>query len=149
MWPATGVGGEGQTTNSLRKIADLDNLGAVRILDVRTADACLAGSLPGARCLPFDHFVGAGGAVIGYVQLRWLLGTVGLQGDETVVVVGARAADSQRVGALVSGAGQRRVWVYDKPFVSSASLQPGTARNVSRETVFTAPMRDFVDDEGG
>ena len=129
-------------TASVIPVSDISDDDLHRVIDLRDAETCLAGSLPQARCLPVGHFIDPTGKVIGFHALRWLLGTVGLKGDETVLVVGDSAEDTHRVGALLHRAGQHRIKIFDKPFRVPANAPPGTPRSLSRETVFTAPMRD-------
>ncbi|HEY9079383.1 hypothetical protein [Magnetovibrio sp.] len=116
-----------------------------RVIDIRDETSCLAGSLPQARCLPVGFFISPTGKVIDFHALRWLLGTVGLTGGESVLVVAANADDAHAVGTLLHRAGQRHVAAYDKPFHAPANASSGSPRSLSRETVFTAPMRDDAD----
>lgn len=114
-----------------------------RVIDIRAEDDCLAGSLPGARCLPAPWLLDGGdGAPIGFHALRWLLGTVGLTGREPLVVyAGPEGAtdDALAVAALAYLAGQNTVSVHDG---AAAETGPGgEGRSFSREAVYTAPMR--------
>jgi len=127
---------------SLVPVSDISSDELYRVIDLRDAESCLAGSLPQARCLPVGHFIHPTGTVISFHALRWLLGTVGLKGGETVLVVGDNADDTLKVGALLHRAGQHRVRVFDKPFSAPASAPSGAPRSLSRETVFTVPMRE-------
>ena len=126
---------------SLAAISNLSDVQHSDVIDIRDTQSCTIGSLPRARCLPVGHFVDRNGTVISFHALRWLLGTVGLTGGETVLVIGAAPEDTHRVGALLHQAGQRRVLMLDKPFHAPANAPSGTPRSLSRETVFTAPMR--------
>ena len=127
---------------SLVPVSDISDDELHRVIDLRDAQSCLAGSLPQARCLPVGHFINPTGTVISFHALRWLLGAVGLKGDETVLVVGDSADDTRKVGALLHRAGQHRVRMFDKPFSAPVSAPSGAPRSLSRETVFTAPMRE-------
>lgn len=115
---------------------------ATRVVDVRAQDACEKASLAGARCLPAADLFDGNGAPVGFHTLRWLLGTVGLTGDERVLVVSDNAGDAAAAGALLLLAGQREVAVLDRPPAVAAGAPGGNGRNITRETVFTAPMRD-------
>ena len=84
----------------------------------------------------------ADGRPVGFHTLRWLFGTIGLGGHERVLVVAAEPGDAAAVGALLFLAGQRAVAVLDRPVAIAAGAQGGGARNITREAVFTAPMRD-------
>ncbi len=112
-----------------------------RVIDIRALQSCTDASLSGARCLPVNNFISAEGKTIGFHALRWLLGTVGLRGDETVLVVGANMQQVKAVGGLFYRAGQRRVRTLDKPFVAKPGAAGGEPRSLSREVVYTAPMR--------
>ena len=127
---------------SLSVVSMLPAAAQTQVIDNRDLQSCSAGSLPRARCLPVGHFVDPTGKRIGFHAMRWLLGTIGLSGEETVLVIGDNATDSQMVGALLHQAGQRRVQMFDKPFVAPPSAPSGEPRSMSRETVFIAPMRD-------
>ena len=135
-------GASARESASLAVISDISDGMQGHVIDIRNIKSCLAGSLPHARCLPVGHFIDPTGKVIGFHALRWLLGTVGLKGDETILVIGDDREDTQRVGALLHRAGQHRVRMFDKPFSAAASAPSGAPRSLSRETVFTAPMRE-------
>ena len=139
---AFACGASARENASLAAISDISDGIQGPVIDIRNAESCLAGSLPQARCLPVGHFIDPTGKVIGFHALRWLLGTVGLKGDETVLVIGDDGEDTQRVGALLHRAGQHRVRMFDQPFSAPANAPSGAPRSLSRETVFTAPMRE-------
>lgn len=110
-----------------------------RVIDIRAEADCTSASLAGARCVPAQVLLGTnGGAPIGFHALRWLLGTVGLSGAETVAVVPGDDPDANAVAALLHLAGQRDVVLYTGPADLTAR---GQARSFSRETIFTAAMR--------
>jgi thiosulfate/3-mercaptopyruvate sulfurtransferase len=122
--------------------AQLDS--AIRVIDVRALKTCEQASLPGARCLPAADLFAAEGRPIDFHTLRWLLGTIGLSGQERVLVVAAKPSDAAAVGALLVLAGQRAVAVLDRPVAIPAGAQGGSDRAITREAVFTAPMRDLL-----
>jgi len=124
-------------------VSDTSDVSQAHIIDVRTVDECEHSALPHARCLPMDNFVSPTGKVIDFHALRWLLGTVGLSGAETVVVVGATTDNARTVGALLYLAGQKRVLMLDTPLQPHTDAPGGDTRSLSREAVFTAPMRDI------
>lgn len=115
-----------------------------RVIDVRDQELCEKASLPGARCLPAETLFDRDGRPIGFRTLRWLLGTIGLTGNERVIVVGADAGNVTAAGALLYLAGQRAVAVLNRPLAVPPEAKAGSARSLTREAVFTAPMRDRV-----
>jgi len=139
---AFACGASARESASLAAISDISDGMQGHVIDIRNEESCLAGSLPQARCLPVGHFIDPTGKDISFHALRWLLGTIGLKGDETVLVIGDDRENTQRVGALLHRAGQHRVRMFDKPFSAPANAPSGAPRSLSRETVFTAPMRE-------
>ncbi|MEJ2625880.1 MAG: rhodanese-like domain-containing protein [Pseudolabrys sp.] len=132
------------STNALSFVDRLVMGAHTRVIDVRTQERCEKASLPGARCLPAAALFHKDGRPVDYHTLRWLLGTIGLSGKESVLVVGADAGNAAAVGALLYLAGQRAVAVLDKPLTVLAKAEAGSARGMTREAVFTAPMRDLL-----
>lgn len=125
-------------------VADVSEAADAQVIDIRDIKSCTEASLPGARCLPSSNFIDPDGRVIGFHALRWLLGTVGLSGGETVLVIGTSPQDAKTIGTLLGLAGQHNVQVVDMPFTAPAGATGGEPRSLSREVVFTAPMRDTV-----
>ncbi len=123
-----------------------DSGGRVRLIDARPAAQCAVATLAGARCLPADELFAPGGRLPAARDLLWLLGTAGLTGAETVVVVGQDVASRDAVAGVLHAAGQRRVRIATEPvarlLAAGAASAPGVARDFARRTVFTAPMRD-------
>ena len=112
------------------------------VVDIRAEDVCLDASLAGARCLPAEWFLSADGAAIGFHAMRWLMGTVGLTGSETLVIYdgAARPGDAAwAIAALAHLAGQQTVLLHMGPGVVKDT--GGEGRSLSREAVYTAPMR--------
>ncbi len=129
-------------TDSFAFVAQPTLDSATRVVDVRDDSACTKASLTGARCLSAAALFDNKGRPVDFHTLRWLLGTIGLSGEERVLVVGADAGKAAAVGALLYLAGQRHVTVLDRPVALPAAAQGGSERNITREAVFTAPMRD-------
>lgn len=119
--------------------------GAVAI-DTRPLADCREKSLAGARCLPAADFLGPHNRLPSARDLLWLLGTAGLSGEETVLVVGQEAVARDFVAGLLHVAGQRSVRVLTEPvgrlLEQGAAAGPGRERGMIREAVFAAPMRD-------
>ena len=130
----------------VRSLADGADLDAAVVVDTRALADCRARSLAGARCLPADDLLGPQRRLPSVRDLLWLLGTVGLSGRETVLVVGQDAASRDFVAGLLYLAGQRQVRILAEPVArplgAGAAAAPGHERGMVRETVFEAPMRD-------
>jgi len=133
---------EGLAANPVSQISTPPEAGAVAVLDIRAEADCLSGSLPDARCLPAAWFLDDGtGRTIGFSPLRWLLGTVGLTGGETVLIFDGAETPSPEawaVAALIYLAGQAEVAVLEG---RAETGRNGWPRAFSREEVFTAPIR--------
>jgi thiosulfate/3-mercaptopyruvate sulfurtransferase len=136
------MGAAAATASPLQFVAQARIAGETRVVDVRAETTCTAAALAGARCLPAAELFDADGAPVSFHVLRWLLGTVGLSGREHVLVLGDKAADAAAVGALLLLAGQHDVAVLDRPVALPADATGGNPRSMTREAVFTAPMRD-------
>jgi thiosulfate/3-mercaptopyruvate sulfurtransferase len=130
----------------VRSLADATDRDAAVVVDTRALADCRARSLAGARCLPADDLLGPQRRLPSARDLLWLLGTVGLSGRETVIVVGQEATSRDFVAGLLYLAGQRQVRILAEPVArllgAGAAAAPGRERGMVRETVFEAPMRD-------
>lgn len=119
--------------------------GETAIIDTRTLADCKRASLPGARCLPAADLLGAQRQLPTERDLLWLFGTLGLTGEETVLVVGDTASARDFVGGLLHLAGQRQVRILDQVFSPRLAALPdplpGQERGLLRTAVFTQPMR--------
>lgn len=133
------------SADGLMSVAHVQDTPQTRVIDTRDVAACEAASLPTARCLPMNNFVDGTGNHIGFHALRWLLGTVGLRGSEHVLVIGASPAETRTVGTLLYQAGQMQVSMLNTAFVAAENAPGGETRSMSREVVFTAPMRGNID----
>jgi thiosulfate/3-mercaptopyruvate sulfurtransferase len=115
-------------------------------VDARPLADCRAKSLAGARCLPAEDFLGPHKRLPSARDILWLLGTAGLSGAESVLVVGQDAAARDFIAGLLYVAGQHSVHVLAEPvgraLEKGAAAGPGRERGMIRETVFAAPMRD-------
>lgn len=129
----------------VRDAAALLREGSV-VVDTRPVEACKLRSLAGAICLPATDFLGPHRRLPGERDLLWLLGTAGLKGDETVLVVGQDATARDFVAGLLYVSGQHRLRVLTEPvgrlLESGIGTGPGRERNFAREKVFEAAMRD-------
>lgn len=115
------------------------------IVDVRPSSMCDEASLPGAHCLPVRDVLGPHKRLANIGGLLWLLGTVGLKGQEHVLVIGEQANHRDFMAGLLYLAGQKKVSVLDTPLSllngQRDKWEPGVARSKTREAVFQAPMR--------
>jgi len=116
------------------------------VIDARPLAECRRASLPGARCLPADEFLGPHRRLAGEREILWLLGTAGLDGSEAVLVAGLDATERDFLAGLLHLAGQRAVRVLAEPLprllAGRADAAPGNERGIVRAAVYTAPMRD-------
>lgn len=92
--------------------------------------------------MPASDFLGAQRQLPSERDLLWLFGTLGLTGEETVLVVGDTASGRDFVGGLLYLSGQRQVRILDHAFPPRLATEPGQERGLLREAVFTQPMRD-------
>lgn len=115
------------------------------VIDSRPLADCKRTSLPGARCLPADDFLGPHRSLPNERDILWLLGTAGLDGGEAVLVVGQDAMARDFVAGLLYLAGQRQVRVLTEPLArilaGRADASSGQERGIVRAAVFAAPMR--------
>jgi len=116
------------------------------VVDTRPLAQCRERSLAGARCLPADDLLGPQRRLPAARDLLWLLGTAGLSGHETVLVVGQDPTARDFVAGVLHVAGQRRVRILAEPVArvlsGGAPAVAGRERGLVREAVFEAPMRD-------
>lgn len=116
------------------------------VVDTRPGDVCKHRTLAGAICLPAKDFLGPHQRLPSERDLLWLLGTAGLKGGETVLVVGQDATARDFVAGLLYVSGQRHVSVLTEPvgrlLERGGPTGPGRERSFVREQVFEAPMRD-------
>lgn len=110
------------------------------VIDSRPLADCKRASLPGARCLPAEEFLGPQQRLPSERDILWLLGTAGLHGSETALVVGQDATARDFVAGLLYLAGQKSVRVLTGPLPRLAG--GGQERGMVRSAVWTAPMRD-------
>lgn len=120
--------------------------GETAIVDTRPIAECRRATLPGALCLPAGELLGPRRQLPAERDLLWLLGTLGLDGNESVLVVGDTASGRDFVGGVLYLAGQRKVRILDRALsprlAGVAGAAPGRERGLSRTAVYTRPMRD-------
>ncbi|TYB82142.1 rhodanese-like domain-containing protein [Maritimibacter fusiformis] len=121
----------------LATVSDLPD--GARIVDIRAEATCGKAAPDGARCLPAEElFADDTASPVSFHALRWLLGTIGLGGDETVAIYPASDPRAEAVAALIYLAGQREVVLLAG---APEHTDRGESRSFSREVIFTAPMR--------
>ena len=115
------------------------------VIDSRPLADCKRASLAGARCLPAEDFLGPQRRLPSERDILWLLGTAGLAGSETVLVIGEDATARDFVAGLLYLAGQKSVRILTGPMPRlGGSAGGGQERGMVRSAVWTAPMRDSL-----
>lgn len=132
----------------LEYVRDIENFSVDQqiVIDTRPAARCTENSLAGARCLPATDFIGPHSRLAAFVDIGWLLGSAGLTGNESLLVVGDKAVNRDFVAGVLHVMGQRRVRVLSQSvsrIIGSKSLPLGTgsARAATRERVYSAAAR--------
>lgn len=113
------------------------------VIDSRPLADCQRASLAGARCLPAEEFLDPQRRLPSERDILWLLGTAGLGGSETALVVGEDATARDFVAGLLYLAGQKSVRILSGPMPRlDGRADGGRERGMVRSAVWTAPMRD-------
>jgi len=134
-------------TNVLRHVDMHRITEKTTIVDTRERSGCEQRSLAGALCLPATDLMGNRGQLPNFADIFWALGTAGLDGSETVLVVGNDAAERDFVAGVLYLCGQARIEVLDAS-VSSVLLSgryragQGIPRKMLRQRIYRASMRD-------
>ncbi|MBT3361957.1 MAG: hypothetical protein HN403_20225, partial [Rhodospirillales bacterium] len=125
---------------ALRYVAAVPK-GAV-VLDTRRGEACEKQSLAGARCLSAQAFLGPHERLAGFANIAWVLGSAGLSGAESVLVVGDVPQQRDFVAGLLYLMGQSQVSVLTRGMkTTGASSGPGQGRAMVRTAVWQAQAR--------
>jgi thiosulfate/3-mercaptopyruvate sulfurtransferase len=115
------------------------------VIDSRPLAECKRASLAGARCLPAEEFLDLQRRLPSERDILWLLGTAGLAGSETVLVIGRDATARDFVAGLLYLAGQKSVRILSGPMPRlDGRAGGGQERGMVRSAVWTAPMRDSL-----
>lgn len=134
------------TVSAAPAYIDRAHIAGRTVVDSRPLSACTARTLAGALCIPAGDLVDAQGRLAAFRDLLWLFGTAGLDGRESVVVVGEDAAARDFVAGVLYLAGQAEVVVLKEPvsrlLESGAAAGAGTVRGLVRDKVFLGPLRD-------
>ena len=113
------------------------------IVDTRASHVCQQATLDNARCLPAHGFLGPHKRLVNFSGLLWLLGSIGLSGEEHVLVAGDSSSNKEFVAGLLYLAGQKKITILAHSLSQQTehTLVKGRIRSNTREAVFQAPMR--------
>ncbi len=112
------------------------------ILDTRPASVCEKQSLAGARCLPAADFLGPHDRLAGFASIAWVLGSAGLSGGRSVLVVGNDPLKRDFVAGLLYLMGQARVSILTRRLKAAGlPFAPGKERGMTRRGIWQAPAR--------
>ncbi|HEC14161.1 MAG TPA: hypothetical protein ENI72_00240, partial [Rhodospirillales bacterium] len=104
------------------------------VLDVRPESVCEKRSPANARCLPAGDFLGPHERLAGFANIAWVLGSAGLTGAESVLVVGDDPRKRDFVAGILYLMGQAHVSVLAQSLKTmGSSFGPGRPRAMSRE----------------
>lgn len=144
---AVSVGAQQSTTPALRYVDAAQATSDALVIDTRPLSACEKNTIAGAHCLPASDLLGPDGRLPSFADIFWALGTVGLSGHETVLIVGNQPGNRDFVAGLLYLCGQHRVEILTPPV--EAVLREGhwpagqgQSRGILRTVVYTASMRD-------
>lgn len=145
LLPAIALAGDitGELTYVSRVEATQDAIDVV--IDTRPLSDCKQASLPKARCLPAADLISPDGRLPGERDILWLLGTVGLDGSERVMVVGTEDTARDFIAGVLYLAGQQGVHILRSALTPAMTRDtPGEERSMVRTAIWTAPMRDHL-----
>lgn len=136
-----------QSVPVLRYVSVVVETPQLFIVDTRAQQRCEHNSLAGAHCLPASDLIGPHGELPSFADIYWLLGTLGLDGSEHVLVTGANSRSRDYVAALLYLCGQSRISVLSSSLdtlLSNAKYRTGSGipRAILRKTIYRAVMRD-------
>ena len=113
------------------------------ILDTRPIKKCKKLTLAGALCLPANDFLGPHGRLAGFAEIAWVLGSTGLTGLESVIIVGRDPIKRDFVAGLVHIMGQAHITVLTKAINLLKGLKgPGQERAAIRTAIWQALPRN-------
>ena len=122
------------TVSSLNAPAD------VVFVDAGTVAKCLEAARPGALCLSLDRVLNQEGRLANMRDVRWLLGSFGLTGDERVVIYADDEKTRDAMAAVLYLAGQGQVGrLIDRAQVDFTGK--GVAGALSRRALFVGNVR--------
>jgi 3-mercaptopyruvate sulfurtransferase SseA len=116
--------------------------GGALILDTRPTPVCAKQSLAGARCLSAADFLGPHGRLADFAAIAWVLGSAGLSGAQSVLVVGGDPRKRDFVAGLLYLMGQTKVFILTRRLKAAGlPFAPGEERDQVRRVVWQAPAR--------
>ncbi len=136
----------GATTFDYVSQAHAVGAAGVTVIDTRHTAACQQHSIAGAHCLAPGDLLGPHGRLPSFRQLNWVLGTAGLPGTGTVVVVGNDPTRRDFVAGLLFLCGQSNVQIMTQPMAAllkdtALNTGPGRARAMLSQPLFQAQAR--------
>jgi thiosulfate/3-mercaptopyruvate sulfurtransferase len=122
--------------------------GSIRVVDVRPKNRCERATIKAAVCFPVEQLFADNDRIANFSGLLWMLGTAGLSGDETVLVVGDQMIRKEAFAGLLFAAGQATVLVHSGNLTQISKsdnltlpVGAGIQRSTTRTKVFTAIPR--------
>ena len=110
------------------------------VVDARPGPECLKATIPGALCLSLDNVLNVKGRLANIRDIRWLLGSFGLSGNEYVVIFADEAVRRDGMATILYLAGQARVSRLDEG-VAVELVGRGRSGALSREVSFSKKVR--------
>lgn len=110
------------------------------VVDARPGVECLKATIPGALCLSLDNVLNVKGRLANIRDIRWLLGSFGLSGNEYVVIFADEAVRRDGMAAILYLAGQAHVSRLDDG-VAVELIGRGRSGALSREAPFAQKVR--------
>ena len=121
-------------------VSSLNAPADIVFVDAGTVTECLETAPPGALCLSLDRVLNKEGRLANMRDVRWLLGSFGLTGDERVVIYADDEKTRDAMAAILYLAGQDRVG----RLINSAQVDftgKGVAGALSRRALFVGKVR--------
>lgn len=138
-----GAGRARAETVALRYVNDPAAAGSsAAIIDTRPTPLCAKQSLAGARCLSAADFLGPHDRLADFAAIAWVLGSAGLNGSQSVLVVGGDPLRRDFVAGLLYLMGQAKVFILTRRLKAAGlPFAPGEERDPVRRVVWQAPAR--------
>ena len=110
------------------------------VVDARPGPECLKATIPGALCLSLDNVLNVKGRLANMRDIRWLLGSFGLSGNEYVLIFADETVRRDGMATVLYLAGQARVSRLDEG-VAVELVGRGRSGALSREVSFSQKVR--------